>query len=100
MVILNKTEFKKLIAENPTKKFLFFEWEPEVFISDFHVTDGNPKYPGFGATTLSGETSEDFIFDYDWSIDEYADNDQFAVLENKEILEIINLFKECLCEEG
>ena len=98
MVILNKRQFKKLITENPTKRFLFLEWTPEVFISDFHITDGNPKYPGFGATTLSGRNSEDFIFDYDWSIDEYTDDDRFAVLEDKEILEIINLFKECLHE--
>lgn len=96
MEILKKKEFKKLLDDNPTKKYVFFEWVPRIFISDFHISSGDPKGPDFGAAILSGDPSEDFIFSYDWAINEYTDDDMFAVLSDDEVKEIINIFAETL----
>lgn len=100
MKILNKQKFKKLLNDNPTKKFVFFEWVPNVSISGFHFSSGDPSMPDFGATTFCTNPDDDFIFDYDWSINEYRDNDLFAVLSDDEINEIINLFSEVIKEES
>lgn len=99
MKILNKLEFKKLLNNNPTKKFVFFEWTPRINLSDFHISSGNPKFPDFEATVLNCSDADDIIFDYDWSINEYADDELFAVLSDDEIKEIINLFSEVVKEE-
>lgn len=88
MKILNKQEFKELIDKNPAAKFIFFEYTPCTFTSELHILDGNYKYPYFGATTLS---AQEFIFDYDWYLDEYTDDDQFAVLEKNDIVQLQEL---------
>lgn len=100
MKILTRDEFKQLLNEHPTKKFLFLEWVPNTNISDFHISSGDPKYPGFGATTFEASIDDDIIFEYDWSIDEYSDDDLFAVLSDEDILNFINIFRECLDEKG
>ena len=99
MKILNKLEFKKLLNDNPTKKFVFLEWTPTVYISDFHISSGSPKMPDFGATTFDTDPDDDMIFFYDWSIDEYRDDQMFAVLSDDEVKEIINLFSEVIKDE-
>ena len=96
MKILNKLEFKKLLNDNPMKKFVFLEWTPTVYISDFHISSGNSTMPGFGATTFDTDPDDDMTFFYDWSIDEYTDDQMFAVLSDNEIREIINLFSEVI----
>ena len=98
MKILNKLEFKKLLIENPTQKYVFLEWVPNVNISDFHISSGDPKMPYFGATTFSADPYDDMIFDYDWSINEYTDDEMFAVLSDDEVKEIVNLFSEVIKE--
>ena len=40
MKIVSRDEFKKLIEDNPGKKFAFVEWEPRVANSELHITDG------------------------------------------------------------
>lgn len=99
MEILNKLEFKKLLNNNPNKKFIFLEWTPSVHLSDFHISSGDPKMPYFGATTFNDNPDDDLIFEYDWSIDEYKDDNLFAVLSDDEVKEIINLFSEVVKEE-
>lgn len=97
MKILTRDEFKQLLINNPSKRFLFLEWEPSIYTSDFHINNGDPKHPGFGALTMALD-GEDFIFDYDWNIDEYSSDDKFAVLSEDEILQLIDIFR--LCVEG
>lgn len=89
MKILNKQDFKELIDKNPGAKFAFYEYTPCIFKSELHILDGDYKYPYFGATTLSAE--EEFIFDYDWNLNEYANDDQFAVLEKGDIAQLQEL---------
>lgn len=99
MKILNTLAFKKLLNDNPTKKFVFLEWVPKIFTSDLYISSGDPKTPDFGAITFSGDPDDDFIFDFDWSINEYPDDQLFAVLSDDEIKEIINLFSEVVREK-
>jgi hypothetical protein len=95
MKILTRDEFKQLLNDNPNKRFLFLEWVPSVYTSDFHISDGDPKHPGFGALTMAPD-GEDFIVDYDWNIDEYLSDDKFAVLSENEILQLIYAFRLCV----
>ena len=93
---LNRKEFKELIEKNPNKRFAFFEYEPDVFLDQIHITDDGS---GFGATSFVStlEDNEDFLFDYDWSITgDYTDDDLFAVLDDDELLSIYNLLKEVI----
>lgn len=92
MQILNKQEFKELIDKNPGAKFAFYEYTPCVFKSELHFLDGDYKYPYFGATTLSA--GEEFIFYYDWNLNEYSNDEQFAVLEKGDIAQLQELLDE------
>jgi hypothetical protein len=100
MIIVNKEEFKTLLENNPGKKFAFVEWEPRIANSNLHITDGDIKYPLYGASTISYDPYEpDFVFGYDWNLLEYSAKDQFAILEENEIKELIEWLKEALNEE-
>ena len=92
MKILNTQDFKELIDKNPGAKFAFYEYTPCIFKSELHILDGDYKYPYFGATTLSAE--EEFIFDYDWNLNEYTNDEQFAVLEKDDIALLQELLNE------
>lgn len=94
MEIFNKLEFKKLLNDNPTKKFVFLEWVPKTYISDFHISSGDLKMPDFYATTFGGDPDDDLIYDYDWSINEYSDDELFLVLSDDDVKEIAGLFNE------
>lgn len=99
MIVLHKQEFKKLLEGNPNRRFVFFEYEPEVFKDQFHITTGGFR-PTFGAITLAPNTVGDpIIFEYDWDlIADYQDDEQFAVLEEDEIAGIINELSKAIVE--
>ena len=100
MIIVNKEEFKTFLENNPGKKFAFVEWEPRINNSNLHITDGDIEYPLYGASTISYDPYEpDFVFDYDWNLLEYSAKDQFAILVEDEIKELIEWLKEALNEE-
>lgn len=100
MKILNRDEFKEILETNPGKNFAFVEWEPRVNNSNLHITGGNEKYPLFGASTISYDPYEwDFVFNYDWNLLEYYPTDQFAILNENEIKEMIDWLKTALNEE-
>lgn len=102
MIIVNKEEFKTLLENNPGKKFAFVEWEPRINNSNLHITDGDIKDPLFGASTIAYDPYEpDFVFYYDWNLLEYtySTKDQFAILEEDEIKELIEWLKTALNEE-
>lgn len=94
MEILSTLEFKKLLNDNPTKKFVFTEWIPKIFTTDLHISSGDPEMPYFGATTFGGDPDDDLIYDYDWSINEYSDDELFLVLSDDDVKEIAGLFNE------
>lgn len=90
MKILKRDEFKKLLEDNPGRKFIFFEYTPAVFKSQMHVTMGDSDNPTFGAWAPSPYDTEcpqtcEWEDYYDWNLDEYDINDLFAVLEESEI---------------
>ena len=97
MKIVTRDEFKAILESNPGKKYAFVEWEPRIANSDLHITDGNIKYPLFGASTISYDPYEpDFVFDYDWNLLENYEHDMIAILEKDEIKELIKWLKTAL----
>lgn len=73
---------KKMMEEFPNGGIVFAEYTPDILKSELMVTDSN-----FGATEVIPHNGE--VFDFDWSIDEYRDNDQFAVFDNSDVLQMI-----------
>ncbi len=100
MKILHKQDFKKLLEDNPNRRFAFFEYEPEVFKDQLHITTLDFR-PTFGAITLAPNTVGDpIIFEYDWDLlADYQDDDMFAILEEDEIADIINELSKALNNE-
>ena len=75
---LIKQQFKELMKEFPNGGIPFLDGDNSVL-----VTDGN-----FGATLLV-PTEDGEVFDFDWNIEEYSDDDEFYVLDCADILQII-----------
>lgn len=82
MKIVNKSEMIRLMEEYPDGGIVFAEYEPDVLKSQLMVTDGE-----FGATEVIPYHAE--VFDFDWNIGEFMDNDLFAVYDNSDILQMI-----------
>ena len=89
MRVLNKTQFVELLATHPGKRFVFFEYEPEIFKDQFHITTGST----FGAITMAPNTVGDpIIFEYDWDLlADYQDYELFAVLKDDEVIDMIKV---------
>lgn len=82
MDILTKKQMKSLMEEFPDGGIVFAEYIPDVLESELMVTDGN-----FGARCVIPYQGE--VFDFDWNIEEYRDNDLFAVFDNNDVLQMI-----------
>ena len=82
MKILQKREFKNLMEDFPGGGIVFAEYEPDILKSSLMVTDGD-----FGAREVIPRDGE--VFDFDWNIGEYRDDDSFAVFDNNDILQMI-----------
>ena len=82
MRIITKYAFKRLMEEYPDGGIVFAEYEPNVRTSDLMVTDGD-----FGATNVVPLDGE--VFDWDWNIGEYRDDDLFVVLDNDDVLQMV-----------
>ena len=78
MTRLKKQQFKELMSKFPNSGIPFLDGDNSVL-----VTDGN-----FGATLLV-PTEDGEVFDFDWNIEEYSDDDEFYVLDYADILQII-----------
>lgn len=65
------------------KGTVFAEYTPNVLASDIMVKDDFV----FGATTLVPIDGE--VFDFDWNLNEYKDDDLFIVFEEREIMMMI-----------
>lgn len=105
MKILKKNEFKRLLENKPKKRFIFMEFNKnDTEVRDIHFSngghDGWPE-PTFGATSLIRNTELDscingMIWDYDWNIGEYSDDDQFVVFSQEEVRILKQLVDESL----
>lgn len=82
MKILKKREFESLMEDFPNGGIVFAEYEPDVIKSALLVTDGY-----FGAREVIPRDGD--VFDFDWSIDEYRNDDFFAVFDNNDVLQMI-----------
>lgn len=100
MEILKRDEFKKLLEDNPGRKFVFYEYAPCTFMSDIHITMGDENNPTFGAWSpdppyLDGPP--DFKDFYDWNLlADYKESDLFAVLDNSEVMFMISQLKDVI----
>lgn len=65
------------------KGTIFAKYTPNVLASDIMIKDDFV----FGATTLVPIDGE--VFDFDWNLNEYKDNDLFIVFEEQEIMMMI-----------
>ena len=84
MKIVNKKQIQELIDTDDYLMggLVFSEYKPDIHLSDVMVTDGD-----FGATCVVPHHGE--VFDFDWSIGEYRDDDLFIVFDNSDILQMI-----------
>lgn len=82
MKILSKIQMESLMQEFPDGGIVFAEYEPDVLTSELMVTDGD-----FGAREVIPHDGE--VFDFDWNIGEYRDEDLFAVFDNSDVLQMI-----------
>lgn len=83
MKIVNKEEMKDF-----PRGTVFADYLPNTGL-ELHQIKIKDDYE-FGATMLMpGEDGE--IFDYDWSINDYQEDDFFIIFEEKEILQMIKL---------
>lgn len=82
MKILQKWELEDLIKEFPDGGIVFAECEPDILKSSLMVTDGD-----FGAREVIPRDGE--VFDFDWNIKEYRNDDFFAVFDNNDVLQMI-----------
>lgn len=89
MKILSKKEFKELMKKYPNGGIVFSDTE----VGEIHITDGD-----FGATTLSVDSIDEELFDYDWNIEEYSDHELFYVYERKDILLVLEKLKSIIGE--
>lgn len=84
MKILTKVQMKDLMKEFPNGGIVFTEYKPDVLTSDLMVTDGN-----FGAREVIPHDGE--VFDFDWNIEEYSDDELFAIYDNNDVLQMIQI---------
>ena len=82
MKIVFKKELKKLMEEFPDGGLVFAEYKPDILLSDIMVTDGD-----FGATDVVPYCGE--VFDWDWNIEEYSEDERFIIFDNNDILQMI-----------
>ena len=82
MKILTKKQFEVLMDAYPDGGVVFAEYRPDILASELMVTDGD-----FGATCVIPSNGE--VWDFDWYIKEYRDDDQFAIFDNNDVLQMI-----------
>lgn len=82
MKILSKNQMTELMKEFPNGGLVFADYKPSVLTTELMVTDGE-----FGAREVIPLDGE--VFDFDWNINEYRDDEQFAVFDNSDVLQMI-----------
>lgn len=82
MRILTKAQFKNLMDEYFDGGIVFAEYTPDILASGLMVTCAD-----FGATDVIPYRGE--VFCWDWSIDDFLDDQLFAVYDNNDVLQMI-----------
>ena len=82
MKVLTKKQLENMIQDYPDGGIVFAEYRPDVLTSELMVTDGD-----FGATLVIPNDGE--VFDFDWNIKEYREDEQFAIFDNNDVLQMI-----------
>lgn len=85
MKILTKAQMKSLMKKFPGGGIVFTECSIgslDTLEASLMVTDGD-----FGARVVVPYEGE--VFDFDWNIEEFGDDDLFAVYDNNDVLQMI-----------
>lgn len=82
MTIVNKERFISLMQNYPNGGIVFAELDASYNLGEVMVTDGN-----FGATNIVPHEGE--VFDWDWNINESFHDDEFAIFDKEDILQMI-----------
>lgn len=105
MEIKKRDEFKKLLEDNPGRKFAFYEYKPYTFMSELHITMGDATHSTFGAWSPNPPLLDEapdgasetpgFKAFYDWDLlADYKESDLFAVLDDSEVMFMISQLKD------
>lgn len=82
MKILTKRQFLLLMEVFPNGGIVFAEYTPDILKSPLMVTDGD-----FGAREVIPVDGE--VFDFDWNINEFSEDELFAVYDNNDVLQMV-----------
>ena len=82
MEVITKKQMESLMEKFPDGGIVFADYRPAILPSELMVTDGS-----FGARDVIPYEGE--VFDSDWNIREYSDDDLFAVFDNNDVLQMI-----------
>ena len=82
MKILTKIQMKTLMEDFSDGGIVFAEYKPADLTSELMVTDG-----AFGARQVIPHNGE--VFDFDWNIEEFGEDELFAVYDNNDVLQMI-----------
>lgn len=82
MKIVNKETFISIMHEHPNGGVVFAELDASYNLGEVMVTDGD-----FGATCVVPHEGE--VFDWDWNIKESFHDDEFAIFDEQDILQMI-----------
>lgn len=89
MKIVNKKEMEKLINNNPDGGVVFSDYDSVTDETNVLVSDGI-----FGATELNPRVWGDGeLFDFDWNVSEYRNDELFVVFEREDIVQMIELLE-------
>lgn len=82
MKIFTKKQFEDLMNAYPDGGIVFAEYSPDILAGELMVTDGD-----FGATCVIPSNGE--VWSFDWNVEEYSEDEEFAVFDNDDVLQMI-----------
>lgn len=82
MKIFTKKQFEDLMNAYPDGGIVFAEYSSDILAGELMVTDGD-----FGATCVIPSNGE--VWSFDWNLEEYSEDEEFAVFDNDDVLQMI-----------
>jgi hypothetical protein len=107
MKTIRSNELRELIINNPEKRFLIMDDEHDILVTwaiNELQRDQSVKPEPFGATVIGLDSYERSIMEgrkilshYDWTIDDYREDAEFILFEDKDVKEMtdtmLSIFK-------
>ena len=91
MEIINAKELRERLEFYPEGEYMLIgEYQPDMMISDLMIVDRDC----FGAVNIVPRDGE--VFDWDWSIVDYSDEDLIAVFDVAEVIQMIKTLSKAI----